>query len=95
MQAKHLVDSAAKPGAMQRVLSLQLEAFWQRHGRKVIAAGAVFALYMLWWVPAAFTSMHRSRLYHSVLTVAIYAFPHRILAASEALTALAGGRSST
>ncbi|CAL8462998.1 g2532 [Coccomyxa elongata] len=46
--AKQLVDSAAKPGAMQRVLSLQLEAFWQRHGRKVIGAGAVFALYMLW-----------------------------------------------
>ncbi len=61
MQAKQLVDSAAKPGAMQRVLSLQLEALWQRHGRKVIGAGAVFALYMLWWVAAAFTSAHSSR----------------------------------
>ncbi|EIE27339.1 hypothetical protein COCSUDRAFT_55352 [Coccomyxa subellipsoidea C-169] len=46
--AKQLVQSASKPGAMQRVLSLQLEAFWQRHGNKVIGAGAVFALYMLW-----------------------------------------------
>ena len=88
MQAKQLVDSAAKPGAMQRVLSLQLEAFWQRHGRKVIGAGAVFALYMLWWVPAAFTSMHTSQVYRSVVTVAVYAVPNRILAASDALTAL-------
>lgn len=48
LQAKQLVESASKPGAMQRVLSLHLEAFWQRHGRKVLAAGGVFALYMIW-----------------------------------------------
>lgn len=49
VQAKQLIDSAVKPGAVQKAISLQLEAFWQRHGRKVIGVGAVFLLYFLWW----------------------------------------------
>ena len=49
LQAKQLVDSASRPGAFQRVLSLQFDAFWQNHSRKVIAAGAVLLLYVLWY----------------------------------------------
>ena len=48
LQAKQLVDSASRPGAFQRVLSLQFDAFWQNHSRKVIAAGGVLLLYILW-----------------------------------------------
>lgn len=47
-QARSLVDSTARPGAVQRVLSLQLNAFWQRHGTKVYIAAGVFAAYALW-----------------------------------------------
>ena len=33
---------------MQRVVSLQLEAFWQRHSGKLLAVGGVLLVYMLW-----------------------------------------------
>jgi hypothetical protein len=48
LQAKQLIGSAVRPGAVQKAISLQLEAFWQRHGRKVMGLGAVFVLYILW-----------------------------------------------
>ena len=48
MQAKQLIDSAAKPGTFQRVLSLQFDAFWQNHSRKVLGAAALLVLYLLW-----------------------------------------------
>ncbi len=48
MQAKQLVDSASRPGALQRVLSLQFDAFWQNHSRKVLGAAAALLLYLLW-----------------------------------------------
>ncbi len=47
-QAKQWVDAAGNPAQMQRVVSLQLEAFWQRHSRKVLAVGGVLLVYMLW-----------------------------------------------
>ena len=46
--ARKWVDATQQPGSLQRVLSLQLDAFWQRHGRTVYAAGAVMAAYVLW-----------------------------------------------
>lgn len=46
--AKRLVDAAQTPGAVNRVLSLQLEAFWQRHSTKVLALGGVVLCYALW-----------------------------------------------
>lgn len=33
---------------MQRVVSLQLEAFWQHHSGKLLAVGGVLLVYMLW-----------------------------------------------
>ena len=36
------------PGAVNRVLSLQLTAFWQNHSNAVVAAGAAGACYALW-----------------------------------------------
>lgn len=36
------------PGAVNRVLSLQLTAFWQNHGNAAIALGAAGACYGLW-----------------------------------------------
>lgn len=47
-QAKQWVDAAGNPAQMQRVVSLQLEAFWQRHSRKILALGGVLLVYMLW-----------------------------------------------
>lgn len=33
---------------MQRVVQLQLEAFWQRHSGKLLAVGGLLLVYMLW-----------------------------------------------
>eukprot|EP00887_Chlorella_sp_A99_P007729 scaffold20.g7729.t1 len=46
--ARQLVDAAQTPGAMHRVVSLQLEAFWQHHSSKVLAAGGGVLVYALW-----------------------------------------------
>lgn len=47
-QARQWVDAAGKPESLQRVLSLQAEAFWQHHGRKILLVGGAFTAYMLW-----------------------------------------------
>ena len=46
--ARRLVDAAQTPGAVNRVVSLQLEAFWQHHGSKLLAAGGVLLCYLVW-----------------------------------------------
>ncbi|KAI7844150.1 hypothetical protein COHA_002285 [Chlorella ohadii] len=46
--AQQLVNAAQMPGAVNRVLSLQLTAFWQNHGNAAIALGAAGACYGLW-----------------------------------------------
>lgn len=45
------VKQMLQPGTMQKVLKLQLEAFWGNHGRKVLALGGVLLVYMLWQAP--------------------------------------------
>ena len=57
LQAQRLVNSATQPGSMQKVISLQFEAFWQRHGRKVLALGAAVLVYLLWCVSCC-VSLH-------------------------------------
>ncbi|GAB4818947.1 hypothetical protein N2152v2_005993 [Parachlorella kessleri] len=47
-QVKQWVDAADTPGALNRVLSLQLEAFWQQHGKTLMVVGALAAAYALW-----------------------------------------------
>lgn len=49
LQVKHLLASASQPGSVQKVMKLQLEAFWGRHGRKVLALGGVLVVYALWY----------------------------------------------
>lgn len=41
-------ESATKPGAAQKVIALQLDAFWQAHGNKVIALVAFLSIYLMW-----------------------------------------------
>ncbi len=43
-----LLPAPQMPGAVNRVLSLQLTAFWQNHGNAAIALGAAGACYGLW-----------------------------------------------
>ena len=47
-QARQLIESASRPGSLQKVIKLQAEAFWHNHGRKVMAVGGVFVVYALW-----------------------------------------------
>ena len=44
---RRLADSV-RSGTGQRVLSLQLEAFWQQHRNKVFVLGGVAVVYILW-----------------------------------------------
>ena len=37
-------------GRLQKAAGLQLEAFWQHHRSKVLAAGGVALIYILWSV---------------------------------------------
>lgn len=48
LQVKQWVDAAQTPGSLNRVLTLQLEAFWQQHGRTVMVLGALAAAYVVW-----------------------------------------------
>lgn len=48
MQMKRMLHNVQQPGNVQRVLKLQLEAFWQRHSRAILALGAVLLVYSLW-----------------------------------------------
>ena len=41
--------SVSQPGSFQKVIKLQLEAFWGNHGRKVLALGGVLLVYALWY----------------------------------------------
>ena len=52
LQGQKLVDALAQPGSMQRVLQLHVEAFWSAHGRKVLAALGLLAVWGLWCAPA-------------------------------------------
>ena len=67
-QVQQRVAGLGAPGAAQKVLSLHLDAFWQRHGRKVIAAAAVVGAYFLWCAPrpalAAGSARERARALH-------------------------------
>lgn len=47
-QARSLAEATSKPGVVQRVVSLQLNSFWQQHGNKVYAVGGIFLAYCLW-----------------------------------------------
>ncbi len=47
-QVKQWVDAAQSPGTLNRVLSLQLEAFWQQHGKAVMVMGALAVAYAIW-----------------------------------------------
>ncbi|RMZ52029.1 hypothetical protein APUTEX25_001223, partial [Auxenochlorella protothecoides] len=47
-QARLLAEATSKPGVVQRVISLQLNSFWQQHGNKVYAVGGIFLAYCLW-----------------------------------------------
>ncbi len=38
----------AQSGRLQRAAGLQLEAFWQHHRGKVLGAGGVALVYILW-----------------------------------------------
>ena len=48
VQVQQRFAGLAKPGAWQKVVSLHADAFWQRHGWKVIAGAAVVGAYFLW-----------------------------------------------
>ncbi len=48
LQVKQWVDATQTPGSLNRVISLQLEAFWQQHGRTVMVAGALGTAYVMW-----------------------------------------------
>lgn len=67
-QVQQRVTGLGAPGTAQKVLSLHLDAFWQRHGRKVIAAAAVVGAYFLWCAPrpalAAGSARERARALH-------------------------------
>ena len=43
-----LVDSFRVPGKWERVLSLQLEAFWLNHRHNLVAVVGVGVVYILW-----------------------------------------------
>lgn len=47
-QVQQRFAGLTKPGAWQKVVSLHADAFWQRHGWKVIAGAAVVGAYFLW-----------------------------------------------
>ena len=47
---RRLVDSAHS-GTAQKVVSLQLEAFWQQHRNKVFILSGVAVVYILWCEP--------------------------------------------
>lgn len=55
-EARTLVDASRRPGTFQRVVSLQLDSFWQRHARKVYVLAGVFAAYALWRTMYGITS---------------------------------------
>lgn len=48
VQMRKTWESATKPGAAQKVIALQLDAFWQAHGNKVIALVAFLSIYLMW-----------------------------------------------
>lgn len=46
--AKQLVKATQTPGAVNRVISLQLTAFWQNHNKAIVGTGAALLCYLLW-----------------------------------------------
>ena len=46
--ARRLWDSLQQPSNLQRAVSLQLEAAWQQHKRKVLGAGLLVLAYTVW-----------------------------------------------
>ncbi len=47
-QMQKSLESVTRPGALQKVLALQFDAFWQSHGNKVIGAVALVFVFLLW-----------------------------------------------
>jgi hypothetical protein len=52
VQAKQWA-AGVQHGRLQKAAGLQLEAFWQHHRSKVLAAGGVALIYILWCVRQA------------------------------------------
>ncbi|DBB16519.1 TPA: hypothetical protein ACH3X3_014785 [Trebouxia sp. C0006] len=46
--AQRWVSTVRKPGGLQKAVTLQIEGLWQAHKRKLIGAGAIFSMYLLW-----------------------------------------------
>lgn len=42
------MERIRKPGGMQKAVTLQLEALWHAHRRKLVGLVAVFGMYLLW-----------------------------------------------
>lgn len=55
VQAKQWA-AGVQHGRLQKAAGLQLEAFWQHHRSKVLAAGGVALIYILWSVCKASVS---------------------------------------
>lgn len=49
--------AGAQQGRLQKAIGLQLEAFWQHHRSKVLAAGGVALVYILWKTMFSVTSI--------------------------------------
>lgn len=48
IQAQHWVSTVRKPGGLQRAVTLQLEGLWQANKGKLIVAGALVGMVLLW-----------------------------------------------
>ena len=48
LQVRTLLSSLQTSGKWQRVLSLQLEAFWVQHRRNLMAVAGAGVVYVLW-----------------------------------------------
>ena len=47
-RAKHLLDQVKAPSNMQKAASLHIEAFWERHYKKMYVVAAVACTWMVW-----------------------------------------------
>ena len=64
IQAKQWA-AGVQHGRLQKAAGLQLEAFWQHHRSKVLAAGGVALIYILWSVRKGSFSAHLGAMEHS------------------------------
>ncbi|KAK9806949.1 hypothetical protein WJX72_008426 [[Myrmecia] bisecta] len=56
-QARQWLKGVQQPGSIQKAASLQVEAFWQHHRRKVFVAAGVVGVYFLWRTLFGITSV--------------------------------------